>query len=76
MVFKVIYIIRQASLEGKPGADNRENELEEELGTGKEAMTSGEFLKTFLIHFEVTELHDMKVSEKVSFFLSFLNYFN
>lgn len=47
MVLKVIYIIRHASLEGKPGADNRENELEEELRTGKEAMTSGEFLKTF-----------------------------
>ena len=47
MVLKGIYIIRQASLEDKPGVDNRENELNKELGTGKEATTSGEFLRAF-----------------------------
>ena len=35
MVLKGIYVIRHASLEDKPGVENRENELNKELGTGK-----------------------------------------
>ena len=68
---KGIYIIRHASLEDKPGVDYRENELKKELETGKETTTFGEFLKKFLIHFEIVELHNMCTVRKTGF-LSFL----
>ena len=57
---KGIYIIRHASLEDKPGVD-----------TGKETTTFGEFLRKFLIHFEIVELHNMCTVRKTGF-LSFL----
>ena len=68
---KGIYIIRHASLEDKPGVDYRENELKKELGTDKETTTSGEILRTFLIHFETVELHNMCTVRK-TVILSFL----
>lgn len=57
MVLNGISIIRYLSLESKPGATNRENELEEGfIRPVKEIIIFRELTK-FLIHFEIFELH-------------------
>lgn len=69
-VLKGIYFIRHANFEDKSSADNRENELDEELGTSKETTTFSEFLKTFLIHYEIFELYNKH--QTILFLSSFL----
>ena len=45
--------------------------MKKELGTDKETTTSGEFLRTFLIHFETVELYNICTVRK-TVILSFL----